>query len=115
VKLRIGTLFVFLLLIGLGWSAEACELCVAAPTPGQQMCSSGWRSGFQACWGGFGAPCTPAGGDCYDASGRRREPEQNYSTVGDCPTCIEAEPDQGFMLRTIDERSEPSSQRAERD
>jgi hypothetical protein len=113
VKLRIGSLFVFLVLIGFGPIAEACEICVPAGYNGWDMCSSGWRTGDQSCYGGFGVPCRMSGISCYDPGGRRREPEQNYSI--DCPTCIEAEPDQGFVLRTDAGYSEPSAERAELD
>jgi hypothetical protein len=105
VKHKVGILFVFLVIIAFGWNAEACETCVPAPNPGQQMCSSGWQTGFQSCWGGFGVTCTPAGGSCYDPNGRKREPERDYYSVGEpCPACIEAAPDQGFVLRTDDDR-----------
>jgi hypothetical protein len=115
VKLRIGSLFVFLVILGFGWSAEACEICTRAPDPTEDMCSSGWQSGVQACWGGFGVPCVPAGGSCFDPGGRKREPDRDTYSISDpCPTCMQAEPDQGFMLRGP-EYSEASSQRAGRD
>ena len=114
-KHRIGILFVFLVVIGFGLSAEACETCQPAPDPGEQMCSSGWANGFQSCWGGFGLACQPAGGECYDPNGRKREPLRDYSIGDSCPTCMTTEPDQGFMLRPPAEHPEEDSQRAARD
>lgn len=104
-KLRIGSLIVFLVVVGFGWSAEACERCVSAGYNGWSMCSSGWSSPYQWCYGGFGAKCE-ANGECYDPNGRKRDPERDMSVVDDpCPTCAEAEPDQGFELRIAAERA----------
>jgi hypothetical protein len=77
------------------------------------MCSSGWSSPYQYCYGGFAPTCT-TGGDCYDPNGRKRDPEyDNPSVTEPCPTCIEAEPDQGFVLRIDAGTPEPSAERAE--
>lgn len=109
-KLRIGTLFAFLLLVGFGPAADACEKCVPAGYNGWVMCSSGYSSGSQYCYGGFGAPCT-IGGDCSDGGGKPREPEYaDYSVA--CPTCVAEEPDQGFVLRTDAGHQGPPAERA---
>lgn len=112
-KLRIGSLFVFLVVVGFGWSAEACERCDQLGYNNWEACSSGWSSPYQWCYGGFGIPCNK-GGDCYDANGRKREPERDGLSVDDpCPTCVEAEPDQGFMLRTAPTESSATSAKSD--
>ena len=98
-RVRIGVLAVVLVaVLGFASTASACERCVSAGYNGWTMCSSGYSTGKQSCYGGFGAACTTSG-ECGTGSGPGGHGPLIPDT-GACLTCSNDEPTEGFALRT---------------
>jgi hypothetical protein len=99
-KVRIGRIVIVLVaLVAFASSAAACEKCIDAGYNGWKQCSSGYASGSQYCYGGFGTACT-TGGTCGAGGGGGGFDEGPFypdyyvvTTGGDTPS-------QGFALRT---------------
>lgn len=98
-KVRIAVLAVVVVaVIGFASPASACERCVSAGYNGWTMCSSGYSTGKQSCYGGFGTACTTSG-EC-GTSGGPGDKEPLVPDTGACLTCSSDEPAEGFVLRT---------------